>query len=226
MSQEKLVTAIVLKKQILGEIDELVTVYSKEAGKLRALAVSAKLPRSRLQPHLQPLNIVKLRLVGRALPKIAGVELIQSHPLLWEQPEKLQALWVVIELLLRSTADEEANEGVFQSAEAVLDSLLNQDTILALCKFKVELLRALGWLPPYPVNGENIFIFKEGRFKSIGAGTLLSPESIRTYQSLHERTGGDLPGESFEELNFLMQDFIEYQLERKLNAEKLRQKLV
>ena len=44
-------TGIILKKQPLGEADELITLFTKEQGKVRVLAKSVKSAKSKLQQN-------------------------------------------------------------------------------------------------------------------------------------------------------------------------------
>ncbi len=60
MPRENTYLSIILKKQAFKEADELITVYTKEAGKLRVLAKSIKSPKSKLQHGLQVLFLVKI----------------------------------------------------------------------------------------------------------------------------------------------------------------------
>jgi DNA repair protein RecO (recombination protein O) len=76
MSRENTYAALVLKKQPLNEADELITVFTKEIGKLRVLAKSVKFAKSKLQYSLQSLFLVNLTVTGGGLPKIIGVEVV------------------------------------------------------------------------------------------------------------------------------------------------------
>jgi len=61
--------ALVLDKKNLGEMDSLVFLYAKNLGKTIAKAKSSRKITSKLGGHLEPLNLIKVRLVGRrALP--------------------------------------------------------------------------------------------------------------------------------------------------------------
>ena len=53
MSRETKLTGIILKKQPLNESDEIITFYTKENGKIRALAKSVKSSKSKLQQKIQ-----------------------------------------------------------------------------------------------------------------------------------------------------------------------------
>lgn len=60
---EHYTTAIVLKVSPKGEIDSIVTLYTKDFGKVIAKAKSLKKITSKLAGHLMPGNIVQIRLI-------------------------------------------------------------------------------------------------------------------------------------------------------------------
>lgn len=62
---EIITEAIVLTKEVLGEYDSLVFLYTKESGKVAAKATSARKITSKLAPHLEPLSHIASRLVSR-----------------------------------------------------------------------------------------------------------------------------------------------------------------
>lgn len=59
------IEALVLDRRTLGECDTLVDLYSRELGKITARAKSARRITSKLGPYLEPLNLIKARVLGR-----------------------------------------------------------------------------------------------------------------------------------------------------------------
>ena len=64
--QEYLSEAVVLSAQPNGNLDTRVSLFTKRFGKLKAKAKSARKITSKLAPHLQPGNIVRVRIVEKA----------------------------------------------------------------------------------------------------------------------------------------------------------------
>lgn len=62
---EYLTDAFVLDKENAGEMDSLVYLYTKNLGKVIAKAKSSRKITSKLGGHLEPLNLVKIRLVEK-----------------------------------------------------------------------------------------------------------------------------------------------------------------
>ena len=74
------VTAIVLRHSDWGEADRLLTLFTRERGKLRALAKGARKARSRKAGHLEPFTHVRLQLAkGRDLPIVTQAETVDAY---------------------------------------------------------------------------------------------------------------------------------------------------
>ena len=71
--------AIVLSRVDFGEADRVITVYSRQHGKLRLVAKGARRPLSRLGPHLEYFWRSQLMLVkGRDLDVVTGAETVTA----------------------------------------------------------------------------------------------------------------------------------------------------
>lgn len=111
MRVDSKLTGFVLKRQQLGEADLLVTWFTREQGKLRTVAAAGARSGSRLSFGLNPGFEASLRVVGRgsgSMYKLAGVT-IQQQLLKIEDETRMLALAWLLELVLRSTPDEEGN---------------------------------------------------------------------------------------------------------------------
>ena len=73
MVKEYFTEAVVLDKESLGELDARVSLYTQIAGKIFAKVKSARKINSKLSPHLEPLNLVKARIVQKNGLQIADV---------------------------------------------------------------------------------------------------------------------------------------------------------
>ena len=63
--EEYFTEALVLDKEPIGESDSLISLYTKELGKITARAISIRKITSKLSSHLEPLNFVDARLVHK-----------------------------------------------------------------------------------------------------------------------------------------------------------------
>ena len=142
--------AVVLNHQDWGEADRLVTLYTRQYGKLRAVAKGARKTRSRKAGHLQPFTHVALQLARARGPYIiTQAETVHAFGALRESlPLTGQAAYIV-ELLHRFSYDEEeANSAIFR---LLVDSLTRltrgDDPWLVARYYEMRLLDYLGFRP-------------------------------------------------------------------------------
>ena len=233
MSREQNYTGFILKKQPLGEADEIVTIYTQELGKLRVLAKSSKLAKSKLQAQLQPIFLTNVTVAGRgSLPKIIRAASLKLFQNIQNDVRASQAWYVACELVLRSSADEQKNELVYQTLTDFLDALNHPkivDIVIsrALIKFKINIAEALGFgiLPPHDLvldkvyfsNSRGGFVKDNNSFDTVS----LSKESVKSFLAITQTPFDKLAEMSHEihELQPILTSFISYQLERDLKAE-------
>ncbi|MDR3642081.1 MAG: DNA repair protein RecO [Candidatus Doudnabacteria bacterium] len=231
MPQEQTRLAIILKKQPYNEGDELITVFTREAGKLRALAKSVKLQKAKLQSRLQQLFLVNLELTSAKLPKIIGVESRATFLKMRDNLAAVKMAYYASELILKFTPDEQKNEALFDLlAEFLkfLDSESKQPVLdLALAKFKINILRTLGLDISYPA-GAKFFSNSHGGFVA-GQSQDSRPVTLPTldlFISLKDCRFDYLVSLNFgdqvllENLQNLLSQFVEYQLERPVKSER------
>src|SRR5512136_3333508 len=102
--------AIVLRHMDWGEADRLLWLFTRETGKIRAVAKGVRKPRSRKSGHLEPFTRVNLLLAqGRDLPIITQAEMIESHLPLRENLRRMGYAAYIVELLDRFTYEEGEN---------------------------------------------------------------------------------------------------------------------
>lgn len=114
---EYLTEAIVLAKEPAGEYDARVVLYTKNLGKITAKAISARKITSKLNAHLEPLNLTVARLVykneyritdaltiNRFLNSAAAFKLLNFIKEMTGEGESDYQLWTVLLAALRSGA--------------------------------------------------------------------------------------------------------------------------
>jgi DNA repair protein RecO (recombination protein O) len=144
-------TGIILKKQNYREADQIVTLWTREAGKIRVMARGLRLGKSKLSFGMQDLGVVEIETAGhRALPALISTKPIQNFSGLREDLSKTVAAFYAVELMLKMTPDEEPNAEAYGF---LLDYLnfLNSTDIVSLPVFSIvdsfslRLLRSLGF---------------------------------------------------------------------------------
>ncbi|MCA9879389.1 MAG: DNA repair protein RecO, partial [Thermomicrobiales bacterium] len=100
--------AIVLSRVDFGEADRLLTVYSRQHGKLRVVAKGARRPLSRLGPHLEYFCRTQLMLArGRELDVVTGAETVNPHLPLRVNLDAYGHASHMVEVLARLTEDRQ-----------------------------------------------------------------------------------------------------------------------
>ena len=232
MGREQKLSAIILKKQPLGEGDELLTLFTKDQGKLRVLAKSIKSPKSKLQQKLQVLFRIEAVIAGSKIPKIIGAETVDVYLGIRENLLAAKIAFLAVELILKFTAEEQKNEKLFSILQLFFEFLsANTEPLLldmALARFKLAVLEASGFgLRAAPDASAAIYFNSAlGGFASNAAGSVrVSAGAYKLFLSLLRCKLADLSGLEYPtqnalgELQNLLTSFIEYQLERKLKAE-------
>jgi DNA repair protein RecO (recombination protein O) len=106
--------AIVLGGIDFKEADRILTLYSKEQGKLSVIAKGIRKTTSRLGYGLDHLSHVRLMLAqGRTLDVVTGVELIDGHLSLAGNVEAYSYASHIAELVNRLTQDRQENRRIF-----------------------------------------------------------------------------------------------------------------
>ena len=141
--------ALTLKKHPLGEADLLVTLYTRDRGKLRAMAKGARRPTSKLVGHLEPLNQVSLSLAqGRNLDFITQVQVVGSLATLKSDLKSIAKGLYVAELLDGFGAEASPNANIYHLAIETLESIgLHPDSAWPLRYFEFKLLQLSGLMP-------------------------------------------------------------------------------
>ena len=141
--------AITLSYTPLGEADLLVTMFTREQGKIRAVGKGSKRSTSKLVGHLEPLTIVRMSMVhGRTMDIISQAEVIESFATLKEDLTAITKGLYVAELVDGFGAEASANPSLFQ---LMLDTLRavqdNPASDMPLRAFEFHLLQVSGLMP-------------------------------------------------------------------------------
>lgn len=143
-------TAIILNRQAFREDDLLVTVYSREQGKLSLLARGGKKILSKLAGHLEPVSLSLLNIAaGKSFDQLTGASQIKSYALIKSDLGKTTAAWWFLKLLDQLTLENHQDEKIFNLAEKYLDFLEKKEEDYEIAKLAVgfKLLALLGLDP-------------------------------------------------------------------------------
>ena len=239
--------AVVLRHADWGEADRLLTLYTRERGKVRAIAKGARKVKSRKAGHLEPFTRVTLQLArGRDLLIVTDADTIDAYQPLREDLIKTGYASYLVELLDRFTYEEESeNYNIFRLLTESLSRVANEpDPWLAIRYYEVHLLDHLGFRPQlFECANCREEIQAVDQFFSAAQGGVICPRCgaglpgvwnvsvealkyLRHFQrSSYAETQRARPSPQVrDEVEALMQHYVTYLLERGLNTPKfLRQ---
>ena len=150
MSSEK-ATALVLRVVEFSETSSILTIFTREFGKVRGLAKGARRPKGPFESALDLLclcRIVFLRKSSDALDLLTEAKLERRF-----RPRDLSSLYAgyyVAELLSELTDDYDPHPELFDAACETLAGLVDEGRIASLVlRFELTALRVLGHLPSW-----------------------------------------------------------------------------
>lgn len=143
------VEAIVLRHSDWGEADRLLWLYTRELGKVRAIAKGIRKPRSRKAGHLEPFTRTSISLSwGREIYVITQAEAVDVYPRLYEDLLRLGYASYVVELLDRFTYEEGENLPLYRLLSETLARLDSQsEPEFAVRYYEIRLLDLVGFRP-------------------------------------------------------------------------------
>jgi DNA repair protein RecO (recombination protein O) len=168
--------AIILKRIPLGEADLLVTFYSREFGKVRAVAKGARRSTSRLVGHLEPLTLLRLSLAQtRTLDIITQVQIMRNFTHLKGDLDAISRGLYVAELVDGFGSEANPNFELYYLAIETLEAIgwfPNSD--LPLRYFDLHLMEVSGLMPDLYncVECRKQLVAGQHRFSSDLGGTL------------------------------------------------------
>lgn len=141
--------AVVLKQTPLGEADRILTLYTPDVGKLRAVARGVRRPKSRLSGHLELLNHVSVSLsYGRNLDAINEAEGIHSFRAFKDDLQRVSKALYMAELVDGFSIENSGNLPLFQLLLHTLDWMGRaENPDLLLRYFEMRLLHYSGYSP-------------------------------------------------------------------------------
>ena len=235
------VTAVVLRHADWGEADRLLTLFTREMGKLRAVAKGVRKVRSRKAGHLEPFTHVRLQLAkGRDLPIVTQAETVDAYLPLRDDLIKTGYAAYAAELLDRFTYEEEIESSIpFRLLVETLGRISQEsDAWLAARYYEMRLLDYLGFRPQlFKCANCEAAIEPVDQYFSPLAGGVICPKCgaglpglwtismdelkyLRHFQrsSYAEASRAHPSAEVKKKVETLMQAFFTYLLERELNT--------
>lgn len=143
------VTGYIIHHQNLGEADRIITIFSIQEGKQKAIAKGVRKAKAKLAGHLEPFTLCNLRLTkGRNLDIIIGAEAIELSDFSKLSSQALQTAYLIIEVLGKLSAEGEPNTIAINLVTESLRALhAGVDALLVRQYFGLNFLSSIGNQP-------------------------------------------------------------------------------
>jgi DNA repair protein RecO (recombination protein O) len=234
------VEALVLRHSNFAEADRLLTLFTRERGKLNVVAKGVRKLKSRKAGHLEPFTRVQLQLArGQGMPIITQAETMESYSAIRADLNLTARAAYVLEVLDRFTFAEEEHPQLFQLAVETLQRLnAGVEAFYANRYFELHALDALGFKPELfvcvscrqPIQPvDQFFSARRGgvvcpdcalRVEGIRPVSVDTLRFLRHFQrsSFKEACRADPKPSQREEMEALLQHYILTQMESRLNT--------
>ena len=233
--------AVILKRTDLGEADRIVTFFSRDVGKIRAVAKGVRRTTSRSAGHLEPFTLSDVMFaVGRELDVISQADTLEAFREIREDLELTTHAYYLAEVVDLLTEDRLENRDVFDTLVEGLRSLrATHDPRMVLIVFHLRLLDALGYRPelrecvscrtPIEPNRNHFSALlggvlcpacgpREPTARDIGTSAL---KLLRFVQQARGQRAVSVPPEVGREAEALLRDYAEHIVERRLRSPAL-----
>ncbi len=141
--------AIVLKRTDFGEADRLLTLYTREKGKIKAIAKGARKPQSRKTGHVELFMRSNMFFAqGRDLAIITQAEMVDGYAALRGDLVRTTYAAYAVELLDRFTVEEDRHVGIYNLLADALGWLAETDDLMLAARYyELRLLSQTGFQP-------------------------------------------------------------------------------
>jgi len=143
--------AIVIRRSDFGEADRLLTLFSVDHGKVRAIGKGARKPQSRKTGHVELFMRSKFLIAeGRDLDIVTQAEMVEAYVPLRDDLVRATYASYAVELLDRFTVDEDPHRDIYELLAAALGWFAREpaDELLLPARFyELRLLSLTGFQP-------------------------------------------------------------------------------
>lgn len=170
--------AVVLKRSDFGEADRLLTLYSREQGKIKAIAKGARKPQSRKTGHVELfMRSNFLFAKGKDLAIITQAEMVESYSALRDDLIRTTYASYALELLDQFTVEADPHLGIYELLAKALGWFANHDDVLLIARYyELRLLSLTGFQPQlFTCVSCGEAITEQDQYFSADVGGLLCP---------------------------------------------------
>ncbi|HKI78857.1 MAG TPA: DNA repair protein RecO [Ignavibacteriaceae bacterium] len=142
--------AVVLSKLNYGDTSLIVSLFTKELGKVSAIAKGARNSKAKIGAKVDPLNFLEIvfyNKTSRELQIISSADIIDHYPNLKKDFDRLKYAYSVLELIKKLTVEHEQNLKLFKGTTRIF-SLMNESNEspdILFARFFLFLLDEIGY---------------------------------------------------------------------------------
>ncbi|HSX18881.1 MAG TPA: DNA repair protein RecO [Candidatus Saccharimonadales bacterium] len=138
---------IILRRRNFGEADRLITLYTKDFGKLTAIAKGVRRPRSKKAGHLELASHCKVFIAkGKNIDILTEVELKKAFGIDNLTEDKTNRIYHLLELIDVLTVENQKNVPIYNLLLEFLKHLQSEDNFQLISSiFKIKLMSQLGF---------------------------------------------------------------------------------
>lgn len=154
---------VILKKRDFGEADRILTIFTRDFGKVICIAKGTRRPRSRKAGHVELGNWCKVFIAkGKNIDLLTEVEVKKPFGIDNFSPEKANKIYHLLEIVELLTAPHQKNLKVFIILVNFLKRITDgEDFYLISTVFKIKLLSTLGFFSARSLEKSKIRNFFE-----------------------------------------------------------------
>lgn len=140
---------IILARRNFGEADRILSVYSKNHGRISLIAKGIRRPSSKKRGHLEVFSYIKFQATdSKSIGIITEVETIKNFEKIKKDLTKVALAYYFVEVIGKITHEHERNDGIFELILNYLEKLEYETHLKSLRNdFVLELLTVTGFWP-------------------------------------------------------------------------------
>ena len=140
---------IVLARRNFGEADRILSIYSKNHGRISVVAKGIRKLTSRKRGHLEVFSYIRFQAVeGHGIGILTEVETINSFESFKKDLKEVSLAYFFCEVIGKITHEHERNDGIFELILNYLEKLQFEDRLKSLrMNFILDLLVIAGFWP-------------------------------------------------------------------------------
>ncbi|MEM7798057.1 MAG: DNA repair protein RecO [Chloroflexota bacterium] len=231
---------IILSRSDIGEADRLLTMFTRDFGKLKAVAKGVRKPQSKQTGHVELFMRTKFLIArGKTFGIATQSEMIEAFTPLREDLIKTTYAAYAVELLDKFTGEEDKNITLFELIHDTLSRFAYEDNPMLVARYyELRLLSLTGFQPQlFRCVDSQEALDEEDQYFSADLGGILKPSHLRADRRAKPISAGALkvlrylqsrPWDTVKnlqlrrllhsELEEIMHYYIAFHLERKLRS--------